>query len=121
MNSNELLAAEYMDLEFEYPQEYIDFLSNMSLLGGAPWWLIGTSKGFFKSCYEYINIEQKSKKFLIPFAKCDETNILACFDTSHRICFCGLEDDDIANVDWEERASLPNFNIWIKRVMSGDL
>ncbi len=119
MAISELLGAETLD--FDYPQEYKKFIEDLSVLDNTPWWLIGTSKGFFKSCYEFINLEKKSKKFLIPFAKSDETNILACFDESHRVWFCGLEDDDIANVNWDERYSMPSFSAWLERVLSGDL
>lgn len=121
MLNSELLGAEGLDIDFEYPQEYKEFISDLSRLDGTPWWLIGKTKGFFKSCYEFINLERKSTKFLIPFAKSDETNILACFDDEKRVWFCGLEDDDIANANWNERYSMPSFSAWLERVLSGDL
>jgi hypothetical protein len=121
MTDLELLGADILELDFEYPLEYKDFIQNLNGLNGTPWWLIGTSKGFSKSCYEFINLERKSTKFLVPFAKNDETNILACFDKTHRVWFCGLEDDDIANANWSERYSMPSFSAWLDRVLSGDL
>lgn len=121
MVKEELLGAEYLDIKFKYPTEYKNFLNSMNKLNGTPWWLIGTSKGFFKSCYKFINVECHSKKLLIPFAKSDETNILACFDISHQIWFCGLEDDDITYANWDNRYFMPDFSAWLERVLKGDL
>lgn len=117
----EFLAAENLNIGFVYPEEYKKFLNTWKKLYDTPWWLIGTSKGFFKTCFNVINIELGSKKLLIPFAKNDECNILACFDLSHRIWYCGLEDDDIANTDWNKRSSMPDFSTWLKAVLKDDL
>lgn len=121
MNDNELLIAENLDFEFSYPSDYVDFIASQHKLKQTPWWLIGNTKGVFKIYFDYINTESKSSKFLIPFAKSDQTNILACFDDAHRVWFCGIEDDDIANANWNERYYMQSFSAWLERVLSGDL
>lgn len=121
MYDNEWLIAESVGLEFKYPNDYKEFLENQSKLDLSPWWLIGNKRGTFNIFYDFINTQNHSSKLLIPFAKSDETNILACFDIQHRIWFCGIEDDDIENANWDERYSMPNFSAWLHRVLRGDL
>lgn len=121
MMIKELLAAEYLDINFQYPAEYKNFLKKREQLDSTPWWLIGTTEGFFQSCFDVINTDYKSKKLLIPFAKSDEMNLLACFDTSHRIWFHDCEKNDITNADWDNRYSMPDFSAWLERVLKDDL
>lgn len=121
MKKNELLIAQDLDFEFDYPIDYKNYLPYQRELDPTPWWLIGNTEGVFKIYFDFINIKNRSTKFLVPFAKSDEMNILACFDESNRVWFCGIEDDDIANANWNERYSMPSFSAWLERVLSGDL
>jgi len=120
MIKNELLGAQKLDIGFSYPDDYVAFLSHMEEIDDTSWWLIGTSKGFFYSCFNFVNKELQSKKLLIPFAKCDESNIFACFDKECKIYFHSCEDS-LLNVDWKNRFSLPNFSVWLEWVKTGRL
>ena len=117
MIKNELLEAESLSINFNYPKEYLDFIKNPSILSNTPWWLIGTSTGFFKTCYEVTNYEQKSTKILIPFAKSDRSNILACFDQNHKIWLTSCERNDITGAEWNNRFYLENFSAWLDWVL----
>ncbi len=120
MIKNELLGAEELNINFSYPDEYVKFLSHMDEIDNTSWWLIGRSKGFFEICFRVINVTMGSKKLLIPFAKCDDANALACFDEEHKIYF-HLNEDDLADVDWDSVKYLENFSEWLDRVKSGKL
>lgn len=117
MNVNELLIAENLDIEFEYPDEYKKFLPHQSELDQTSWWLIGKTSGAFHSCYDVINFEYKSSKLLVPFAKSDQSNILACFDETHRVWLTSCENNDITDADWDNRFSMPNFTAWLDKVL----
>jgi len=120
MIKNELLGAQELDIGFSYPDDYVVFLSHMEEIDNTSWWLIGRSKGFFDVCFKVLNTDLGSKKLLIPFAKCDETNGVACFDSQLKIFFHS-DEPSLAGVDWENRFSLPNFSVWLEWVKSGRL
>jgi len=118
---NELFGAEYLDINFNYPVEYIEFVKNPQTITKTSWWLIGETKGFFKTSFEVTNYEQKSTKLLIPFAKSDQSNILACFDLEHRVWLTSCERNDITNADWETRFYYKDFNSWLEDVLNGEV
>lgn len=122
MIKNELLGAEELDIDFSYPDDYVAFLPNMEEIDNTSWWLIGTSKGFFLSCFKFLNVELKNEKLLIPFAKSDTMNVLACFDLEKKIYFYELEKrEGLTGVDWDKINYLENFSEWLDRVKSGRL
>lgn len=121
MNENELLIAENLDIEFEYPDEYKKFLPQQSKLDQTSWWLIGKTSGAFHTCYDVINFDYKSSKLLVPFAKSDQSNILACFDETYRVWLTSCENNDITDADWDNRFSMPNFTAWLDKVLSYEI
>jgi hypothetical protein len=121
MIKNELLAAEGLEIDFSYPKEYREFLHNKDRLKITPWWLIGATEGAFLVSYETINNIYKSTKLLIPFAKSDQSNILACFDLEHRVWLTSCERNDITNADWETRFSYKDFNSWLEEALNGEV
>ncbi len=92
MIKNELRAAEELDLNFVYPDDHVEFLSHMDEISHTSWWLVGRKKDLFELCFRVVNEIMGSKKLLIPFAKWDDTNTLACFDENHRVFFHVEED-----------------------------
>lgn len=119
---NELLGAEELDINFSCPDEYVEFLPRLEELDDTSWWLIGTSKGFFLSCFNFLNVELKSEKNLIPFAKSDAMNILACFDLDKKTYFYELEKrQELKGVDWDKIYYLEDFSEWLGRVKNGKL
>ena len=121
MIENELLAAQSLNVGFNYPKEYLEFIKKPEIIADTSWWLIGTTKGFFKTCYEVTNYEQKSTKLLIPFAKTDQSNMLACFDKEHRVYLVSCEKNTVTNADWDNRFHFKNFNSWLEEVLSGEI
>ena len=121
MVDNDFLAAEGIGINFSYPDDYKNFLKNRGKINDTAWWLIGETKGYFNTCFKVINIEHKSSKLLVPFAKSDQSNILACFDESHRVWLTSCETNDITGADWNNRFSMPNFSVWLNKVLSYEI
>lgn len=123
MVSNDFIAGEdrSLGITFNYPDDYKSFIKNKDKLNETAWWLIGETKGFFSTCFTVINIEQKSTKLLVPFAKSDQSNILACFDEAHRVWLTSCENNDITDADWDNRFSVPNFTAWLDKVLSYEI
>lgn len=121
MVDNEFLAAEGIVINFSYPDDYKNFLKNRGEINDTAWWLIGETKGYFNTCFNVINIEHKSSKLLVPFAKSDQSNILACFDNSHRVWLTSCENDDISDADWNNRFFMPSFSVWLNKVLSYEI
>lgn len=88
---NEFFEAEKLDIAFKYPSEYVELVNNPDSISNTSWWLIGKTKGAFKVSYDTINEIYQSTKLLIPFAKSDESNILACFDKEHKVYLVSCE------------------------------
>ncbi|MFM8453815.1 MAG: hypothetical protein ACKOAD_02355 [Gammaproteobacteria bacterium] len=112
MNKKEYCIAENLNIGFSYPKEYIEFLSVKKELEITSWWLLGDAEGAFEISYEILNLIYQSKKLLIPFAKSDQSNILACFDFEHKVWLTSCEEDDVSNANWENRYFFKDFSEW---------
>ena len=121
MIKDEMLAAEQLDIDFTYPEEYKIFIQNPDVLSKTPWWLIGDTKGFFNTCFEVTNYQYKSTKLLVPFAKSDQSNILACFDQSHKVWLTSCNENCISNTNWDDRYFLKDFSAWLDRVLNDNM
>ena len=119
--NKEFLAAEFIDVGFKYPTEYVKLVNNQELISTSTWWLIGNTTNAFQTSFETINQIYKSTKLLIPFAKTDQSNMLACFDKEHRVYLVSCEKNTITNANWETRFHYKDFNAWLKDVLSGDV
>ena len=118
--SNEFFKAEQYIEGYNYPSSYIDFVNSGDVKSIKPWWLIGLSEGLFEISFNLLNEDLASNIKLIPFAKSEETNALAFFDEEGKVYFY-IGDKSFANENWPARFSLPNFDAWLKKVMSGDI
>ena len=121
MIESEFFLADCLAIDFKYPLDYTHFVKNQDPITSTPWWLIGHTKGAFNISFETINTIYKSNKLLIPFAKSDQSNILACFDKEHRVWLTSCEVNDITDSDWDSRAYFDNFNSWLQAVKEGEI
>ena len=117
---SEYTAALGLGLGFEYPEQYMDLVSIPSSLSNTSWWLIGNTKGFFAATYKLVNEQCNSSKLLIPFAKNDETNLLACFDQSGKIYFY-KSGTNLERNDWDGIFHFKSFNEFFKAVQAGSI
>ena len=119
MNRKEFFEAEKLNIGFKYPIEYVEFVDNSESISNTPWWLIGNTQRAFNVSYHTINDIYNSTKLLIPFAKTDQSNMLACFDREHRVFLVSCEKNTVTNADWDNRFHFKNFNSWLEEVLSG--
>lgn len=108
---------EFLPNEFVYPKDYINLVKNNSEMDLSPWWLLGAEPEFAMLCYNVINDKVGGEKFLIPFAKSDVDDDIACFDGDDvsgnpRIYF-DIGEESMRGINWDERYSIPNFNTWL--------
>lgn len=104
---------------FRYPQAYLDLVEQPERLAESSWWLIGKNPGFADFCLEVLQ-GMGGSKILIPFAKDDESNDLACFDGadlggSPRVYFL-VAEASIKHVDWTKRYS-QSFEAWLTEAL----
>lgn len=111
---------DFLPNEFLYPKDYIDLINYNSNIDLSPWWLVGENPEFATLCYNVINDKTGGEKILIPFAKSDLDDDIACFDGGDdsgnpRIYF-DIGEESMKGINWNERYSLPDFNAWLKSI-----
>ncbi|ASA57883.1 hypothetical protein [Vibrio gazogenes] len=105
--------------DFQYPNDFLKFVSSYDEKMIKPWRILGESKSeliFFRTSMNEIYTD----KPLIPFARLEDSanGDLACFDGSdisgnpriffHVYCYQGELPS------WDKRYSLDNFNCWLE-------
>ncbi|WNJ95672.1 hypothetical protein RND59_00680 [Vibrio ruber] len=105
--------------DFQYPDDFLKFVSSYDEKTIKPWRILGESKSeliFFRTSMNEIYPD----KPLIPFARLEDSanGDLACFDGSdisgnpriffHVYCYQG----ELPN--WDKRYSMDNFNCWLE-------
>ncbi len=92
---------------FKYPKAYVDFVvSDFPNL--EPWHFF-----YSKLDYRFLGLKERyPSKELVPFARRQDNDDIACFDAKTndgRV----LIIHDFASPGWEERLSLDNFEAWL--------
>ena len=126
MSSNKIAGCG-MDLpsEFTFPENYESALNTVSRDEISPWWFVANEPDKAKMFFEIINVEMKSSKTLIPFAKIDEeSGDMACFDGDDhggnpRVYFSAGSEQTHENVDWDSRYHLESFDAWLENARKG--
>lgn len=115
----ELFSQAQVPEGFQYPHRLIETAHNDSQLGSGAWWLIAEMPDYAILCLKQTQARSPNK-VLIPFAKNDQENILACFDGDERSDNPRVYFDtfsDMSGVDWEQRYSL-SFSEWLTLAQS---
>lgn len=115
--NDEFLKAEALDIGFKYPKQYVDFIEQRHKLEETPWWLLGDTVGAFELTFDLRNKSQASTKLLIPFAKSEHSEIIACFDMEGRVWLASCVRNDITDADWNNRFYLEDFDAWLDFVL----
>jgi len=116
MTSDEFYTGEKFG--FEYPEEYKNIKTKGEIFGESKWWFIGSSEGLFDVAYDLVNKDLKSKLRLIPFAKSQETNALACFDDLYNVYFI-VNNAPLNRINWKKRFKLNCFSDFYQGAISG--
>ncbi|MBF2053743.1 MAG: hypothetical protein IGS03_09815 [Candidatus Sericytochromatia bacterium] len=103
---------------FVYPQGLIDLAQSDQGLSGS-WWLIGQNPAYARLCLAQLQ-QRSPHKPLVPFAKNDDEEVLACFDGEDRSDNPRVYFDTFSNlstVNWAQRYSL-SFSEWLALALS---
>lgn len=99
---------------FQLPNSFIEFCETDLSDDISPWWFLHKEEGVFEAWLEEISNQYPSRK-LVPFAKINYSDDIACFDASVN------SNDPIvhyvhsyASPGWEDRGSVKNFDEWLK-------
>ncbi|GMR16929.1 MAG: SMI1/KNR4 family protein [Gammaproteobacteria bacterium] len=100
---------------FSFPQTYIEFISHENIPDLEPWWFLCENEEFAKFWMEEIAKQYPSRK-LVPFAKIEDTDDVACFDGSDtsgdpKIYYVHT----FAAPGWEDRGEVENFATWLEK------
>lgn len=98
---------------FKYPDFYVDYVDTNRIPTHVPWFFLCETVGLVSEFYELAKQDYPNRK-LIPFARYDGTDDVACFDGDdlsgnpkvHLVHFW-------ASAGWEDRGSLTNFKAWL--------
>ena len=99
---------------FKYPKSFLNVIEEDKLIDLDPWWFLCEFDGFSQQWFNEIK-KQYPERNLIPFAKKDGSDDVACFD--------GLATSGdpkvhyvhtFASTGWEEHGSVANFNAWFE-------
>ena len=124
---NNRLADYGMELPsgFSFPKSFELALSTVSRDEIFPWWFVASEPEKAKLFFDIINIDMKSSKLLVPFAKIDdESGDVACFDGDDlggnpRVYFSTGPEQTHEGVDWESRYYLKDFDAWLEKAREG--
>lgn len=102
---------------FIYPQSYLEAIAeNLEI---SPWWYVVKNKAYADLSFRVINKKLPEGYCLVPFAKCDDGDYVACFDgrlieqgATPRI-FIYRGERNFEGIDMESRFSIPSFDEWL--------
>lgn len=113
LQPNRLFESAYIRKGFKFPSDYLNFLKSYDLEGEDIWWFIGGDDNSNPDFWFRTLTEQYPYRCLIPFAKLDGYDDIACFD--------GESEDgspqvfmihSFASPGWELRGTWPTFSAW---------
>ena len=91
---------------FKYPAEYLEFISKHQE-NLYPWWFISSESEIGKIC---LSTMKSQPKILVPFAKTDLYDDIACFDGSNNF---GNPSIIMVCSTPERSYGFTNFNEWL--------
>jgi hypothetical protein len=101
--------------DFTYPKEFINTISITPPIDIEPWWFIVFEEGDVNSWYDTLK-KLYPKRELIPFAKFNANDDIACFDGNDN---SGnpkvLIIHAYASEGWEHHGSYNNFSEWLTK------
>ncbi|WP_084236568.1 hypothetical protein [Hydrogenophaga taeniospiralis] len=103
---------------FVFPRSYISYFEQTTIPDLSPWWFLCEMPGLSDSWLKVIKRQYPSRQ-LVPFAKIEHIDDVACFDAS------APSNDPIvhyvhtyASPGWEDRGHVVNFDAWLKAAMA---
>ena len=120
--NNSIIGVDFFKTEilpeyFSFPPDFVNLISLKKPPNLFPWWLMchypGTSDAWLKLLRRSYPARQ-----LIPFAKYDYTDDIACFDASlpsknPSVYYIHM----FATPGWENRGNVIDFNAWLQAAL----
>lgn len=109
----DFFSPELLPLKFIFPQSYLLYIDQKPIPDLMPWWFLCEMKGMSDSWFKNIQKQYPSRN-LVPFAKIDHTDDVACFDAStHAIDPIVHYVHAYASPGWEDCGHVINFDEWL--------
>lgn len=116
-------SSEKIGTNFKWPKIFCDFVKDAAEIDA--WWFIGFRGEYADLCFEVINDKVDEGVVLVPFAKCGNTDSIACFDgmdvSGDPKIFFYDNEETLSNVDWNARYKLSGFEEWLSSVNSKEI
>ncbi len=99
---------------FKFPKSFLEFMDNDERLSLEPWYFLCEFKENAIFWFDEAK-RQYPKRVLVPFARCDGTDDISCFDgndttANPKVYFVHF----FASEGWEDRGSVKDFDKWLK-------
>jgi hypothetical protein len=108
------IDAKLADHDFKLPLSYLDLIAQDELPDLDPWWFLAKEED---SAIFWAQTLRKlyPGRSLLPFAKIDHTDDVACFDLSDtsgnpKVFYVHA----FASPGWEYRGEVPSFDAWLE-------
>lgn len=114
----DFFSPQILPTGFVFPRAYLSYIDQKNIPDLMPWWFLCEMKGMSDSWFKNIQKQYPNRK-LVPFAKIDHTDDVACFDAS-----VSSTDPIVhyvhayASPGWEDRGNVTNFNAWLNAAIS---
>jgi hypothetical protein len=108
-----LYPPESLPPGFQFPAAYLEVVNGSVLPKLMPWWFLAKNERL-ALFWQGILREQYPDRSLVPFAKWDTSDDLACFDgtdTSGNPAVLLIHT--FTTPGWENRGTLPDFGAWM--------
>lgn len=99
---------------FRFPQAFLDFVAQEPIPDVMPWWFVCTMEQTLADFWLAEIRRQYPSRALVPFAKYDTSDDVACFDARTPA------DDPVVHIvhtfassGWEDRGQFANFAAWL--------
>ena len=116
MNDQYLPSRDRLPEGFNLPPAYVDVVRSGHLPDIEPWWWLCIRKQSYDFWFEKLK-EQFPDRILVPFAKMEDSDDLACFDGG-----CQIGSPKVLYIHayttsgWEHRGEESDFDAWLNSI-----
>jgi hypothetical protein len=108
-----LFPPEDLPPGFKFPAAFLDVVKAPELPELTPWWFLAKREKLARGWLDILR-EQYPERSLVPFAKWDPSDDVACFDgadtSGNPVVFL---IHTFTTPGWEQRGTLPDFGAWL--------
>jgi hypothetical protein len=117
MNDRYLPLPDRLPEGFRFPATYVEIAGSEALPDIEPWWWLSIREQSYVFWMEKL-AEQFPDRLLVPFAKMEDSDDLACFDGADQ---SGqpkvLYIHAYTTAGWEHRGDEASFEVWLSKAL----